>query len=636
MDTLAAVRVEDEEVLTATHQLLTDLHAEGRIDGFRIDHPDGLANPRQYFADLQRLTGGCWVVIEKILEADETLPDDFECAGTTGYDAMLRVGGLFQDSAGLPRLNVLWDRISGSSDWFNSTLAVAKKQVVRNMLFTEITRLTSIAVAICDGDIRLRDHTRRQLGDAISALLREMDRYRAYVEPGRVAAPKERQVILEAAERAREDLPPNKYDTLDLIVAFACGDPGTGDENQGAETLPAPGEVTVEFGDETPSIARLRAEFMIRFAQTCGPVMAKSKEDTAFYRWNRFIGVNEVGSEPTVVGVTPDAFHDFCQGISQKWPATMTTLSTHDTKRSIDVRSRLSALTEFPKDWEHCVAQLRVASAAHLGELVDGAMELFLWQTLAGTWRLEGTRSGTTPISEERLAAYLTKAMREAKQHTSWTEIDEAYEEAVQALAAHALADEDCRQALDTFAEVVAESVRNNALGQRLIQLTMPGVPDVYQGCELVDLSLVDPDNRRPVDFDARRGMLASLATSPPDSLDSEALMITTRALRLRRDHPEAFRGPDAEYQPIATTTGHVVSFARRSVGQDNPVAITIATRLPSQVSAGWDEHRIILPEGTFQDLLTGRIITGGDTLLADILIELPVALLVPSPEDVT
>ncbi|GAB3811361.1 malto-oligosyltrehalose synthase [Tessaracoccus terricola] len=649
VDTLAAVRVEDESVFEASHRLLADLHSEGLIDGFRIDHPDGLANPRQYFADLQGLTGGCWVVVEKILEADETLPTGFECDGTTGYDALLRICGLFQDAAGLPRLNALWERVSGSSEWFGSVLTQAKQEVVRSILFAEVNRLTSIAVAICDGDIRLRDHTRRQLRNAIRRLLVEMDRYRAYVEPGQPAAEAEREVVAEAADRARATLAPDELDTLDLVVALACGDPGTGDEGRGAETLPEPGHgpVTTELPDESPDVLELRAEFMVRFAQTCGPVMAKSKEDTAFYRWNRFIGVNEVGSEPTMVGITPDGFHDFCSTLTEQWPATMTTLSTHDTKRSADVRARLSTLTEYPKEWESCVTELRAATEEQRAEPLDGATEMFVWQTLAGTWRLPGSAAGTAPISEERLRDYLTKALREAKSHTTWTEPNTAYEDTVIGLALHALSDDACAAALDAFTEAVAPSVRANVLGQALLQLTMPGVPDVYQGCELVDLSLVDPDNRRAVDYALRRDLLAALKADPAApstadrvgrpapvsrSLDTEKLLVTTRALRLRAEHPDAFRGAGAEYRPVATTSGHAVAFARAEAGAERVTAITVATRLPSQLGEqGWAEHAIILPEGRFRDVLSGREVEGGQALLADVLTDLPVALLVPA-----
>lgn len=630
VDTLAAIRVEDQDVFDASHALLIRLYEEGLIDGFRIDHPDGLATPRGYLQKLQRATGGCWVVVEKILEPHETLPAGSRCAGTTGYDALLRVAGLFHDPAQLPRLDELWERVAPGEGWFTASLLRAKEEVVRTMLFAEVNRLVSIAVAICDSDVRLRDHTRRQLDRAIRALLIHMDRYRAYVEPGLPAPDAERQVIVDAADRARADLDEDEQATLDLIVALACGDTGVAGTG-GAESLPpvATHPVTTELPDAQQDIAELRAEFMVRFAQTCGPVMAKSKEDTAFYRWSRFIGVNEVGSEPTLVGVSVDDFHSFGEQLTTDWPATMTTLSTHDTKRSEDVRARLAALLEHAKDWDACVTELRAATDGQR-HAVDGPTELLLWQTLAATWRLPGTLAGAAPITAERLDAYLTKAMREAKQHTTWTAPDQAYEQAVLDLAHLALTDERCVAALDAFTAVTQESVRCAVLGAKLLQLTMPGVPDVYQGCEVVDLSLVDPDNRRPVDYVHRADLLAAVDASRQQSLDAEKLLVTSRALRLRRDHPDAFRGETATYAPVPSTSGHAVAFAR-GIRDDGVTAVTVATRLPTALAerGGWSEHQLILPDGHYTDALTGREVEGGAVALADVLADLPVALLV-------
>ena len=630
VDTLAAIRVEDQSVFDSSHALLLRLFDEGLIDGFRIDHPDGLATPRGYLQKLHRATGGCWVVVEKILEPHETLPAGSRCAGTTGYDALLRVDGLFHDPAQLPRLNDLWERVAGNEGWFGAMLLRAKDEVVRTMLFAEVNRLVSIAVAVCEADVRLRDHTRRQLDRAIRALLVSMDRYRAYVEPGLPAPPEERAVILEAADRARPQLDDDEQATLDLIVALACGDTAPGVPG-GAEDLPTVGSgaVTTELPAQGHGVAELRAEFMVRFAQTCGPVMAKSKEDTAFYRWNRFVGVNEVGSEPTLVGVSVDAFHSFCEDLSGTWPSTMTTLSTHDTKRSEDVRARLAALLEHAKEWEACVAELRSATELQRHD-VDGATELLLWQTLAATWRLPGTTAGAAPITADRLDGYLTKAMREAKVHTTWSSPDAAYEQAVLGLAHTVLADERCGAALDAFTATVAESVRCVVLGAKLIQLAMPGVPDVYQGCEVVDLSLVDPDNRRAVDYIARADLLAAVDGSAQQSLDAEKLLVTSRVLRLRRDLPDAFRGESATYSPVPSTSGHAVAFAR-GVRDGGVAAVAVATRLPALLAerGGWGEHQVILPDVPFVDALTGREFPGGSTSLAEVLATLPVALLV-------
>ena len=629
VDTLAAIRVEDPAIFEATHRKLLQLFHDGLIDGFRIDHIDGLANPRQYLADLQRATGGCWVVAEKILEYDEELPADFECAGTTGYDSLLRVAGLFHVPGSVPRLTDLWERLSGSGEGFASTVLNAKRTVVKESLFTELNRLVNIAMAICEDDIRLRDYTRRQLSHAISGLLYQFSRYRAYVEPGRVNPESEREIITEAAARAREYLTADELDALDFVVALALGETGEQDMG-GADTLPAPSQILNQLPGRAHEFLDLRSEFMVRFAQTCGPVMAKSKEDTAFYRWNRFIGVNEVGSDPNIIGINQDDFHGFSRALAADWPTAMTTLSTHDTKRSEDVRARLAVLTEYPREWEQCVNELRTATAESRPVLLDGGTELFLWQTLAATWTRPGTAAGAEVISADRLTKYLTKAIREAKLHTSWTTPDEAYEEAVLEFATACLANPEVAAALDAFTELTFQSVRANVLGQKLIQLTMPGVPDLYQGCEVVDLSLVDPDNRRPIDYYRRAGVLGSLMMNPPADLDAEKLLVTSRALLLRRDHPEAFRGPDADYRPVSLNTGHAVVFERGYKDSETPVAIAVATRVQSGLDeTGWGDAELVLPNLRFLDVLSGQEYPGGATPLADILATLPVALLV-------
>ncbi|WP_257479013.1 malto-oligosyltrehalose synthase [Acidipropionibacterium jensenii] len=624
VDTLAAIRVENDDVFQASHAKLIELYRDHMIDGFRIDHPDGLANPRKYLEDLRRATDGAWVVVEKILEPSETLPTDLACAGTTGYDSLLRVDGLFSEATGLPELDHIWEALAGTDEdpapSFSSTVQRAKQEVISEMLFTEVNRLTSLAVSVCADDIMLRDHTRRHLRRAITALLSAMDRYRAYIEPGIAAPDAEKAVIGRAAERARRGLDADESDTLDLVASLACGTVG-----------PA----------RDPYAQAERDEFITRFAQTCGPVMAKSKEDTAFYRYTRYTGVNEVGSDPDLVGISLDDFHDFAGKLGRTWPTTMTTLSTHDTKRSADVRARLSVLLEYPKQWEMTVAGLERFARPWRDERVDGAMANLLWQTLVGAWRLPGTRAGAEPISSERLSGYLTKAMREAKLHTNWTEPDDDYETAVQELAAACLEDKTVTALLDEFTWHTFAAQRAAILGRKLIQLTMPGVPDCYQGCDLVDLSLVDPDNRRPVDLDYRAELLSRLAPGSSDALsgvdeaeklDAEKLLLTSSALRLRKSHPSAFRGDDADYRPVATTTGHAVAFARLERGADEVTSITVATRLAGVLAErhGWADHKVVLPAGRFREVFTGRELSGGQLSLAELMTTLPVALLVP------
>jgi (1->4)-alpha-D-glucan 1-alpha-D-glucosylmutase len=605
VDTLAAVRVEDPAVFDATHALLIELVDAGALDGLRIDHPDGLHDPRGYLRRLAERSGGSWVVVEKILEGAEELPDDWRCAGTTGYDALLRVGGLFVDPAGAAPLTSLLHEITGDATEYEAVVEQAKREVVEHGLYAEVHRLTDLLVRVCQDDVRLRDHTARGLAECLVELLVAFDRYRAYVVPGEPAPASSAAALEQAADRARAHLPEERWDTLDtvrdLLLGREAGSAGRIDE-------------------------AARAEAVVRFQQTCGPVMAKAVEDTTFYRWLRLASLNEVGGDPLHFGVSPEELHGFSARMLRDWPVSMTTLSTHDTKRSEDVRARLAVLSELPAEWAEAVRAWRGLAAAYRVALVDGATEYLIWQTLVGTWGAEG------PIGADRLLPYLQKAVREAKRHTTWTSPDADYEDAVRAFALGVLADADVLAAVSGFcAERVDAPSRVGVLGQKLVQLTMPGVPDVYQGTELVDLSLVDPDNRRPVSFAERRERLARLdGGARPVDLSDEKLLVTAAGLRLRREHPEWFVGEDAVYVPLPTSTGNAVAFARGSVS-DGPQVVTLATRLPVSLArlGGWREHNVALPDGAWRDLLTGRDVGAGPTALADVLNDLPVALLV-------
>ena len=610
VDTLAAVRVELPGVFDATHQTLLRLQGEGVIDGYRIDHPDGLSDPRGYLRDLERATGGAWTVVEKILEGEEQLPGDFPCAGTTGYDALWRVGGLFHDPHGVIGLTHLWQRRTGDLRPFEEVAEESTDLIISTSLWAEIERLTTLIHRICQEDIRLRDTTRRNIQKVVLALLGAMDRYRAYIVPGEPASGAERAVIEQAAARARARLGEDEdlVTTLETVVAMVCGD---------------------EVGSAGRTRSLERDEVVVRFAQTCGPVHAKGLEDTAFYRYTRFLAVNEVGADPDRIGVEADELHDHALSMTRTRPDAMTTLSTHDTKRSEDVRARLAVLTEQPMEWALVVQDLDRATAAHRGDRVDGAIELLLWQTLAACWELPG--SAAAPLSAERLEGYLLKAMREAKSRTTWTEQDPEYEQQVLTLGRTALHSPEVAEILTDWTRRTAAAQRSVILGQKLVQLTMPGVPDVYQGNESVDLSLVDPDNRRPVDHAAHATRLARMIDGAgPDGLGDEKLWLTHRALVLRRERPELFQGREAAYHPLASTTGHAVAFGRAS--GDGPIeAVTVVTRLAHGLAqrGGWGESWISLPPGRWRDLLGGAEVEGGQLALSALLDDWPVALLV-------
>lgn len=613
VDTLAAIRVEDPEVFDATHDLLLALLAEGSLHGFRIDHPDGLADPRGYVRRLHERTGGAWVVVEKITEGTERLPDDWPCAGTTGYDALLRVGGLFLDPSGAAPLSALLTEVTGDSRSFGAVVEEAKREVVEHGLYAEVHRLTELLRDVCTRDVRLRDHTERALRECLVELLVAVDRYRAYVVPGEPADAVAVEAVESAAGRARAHLPEERHETLAVVVDLLLG-----------REVGSAGRV------DDPE----RHEVVVRFQQTCGPVMAKGVEDTAFYRWFRLASLNEVGGDPDRLGVVPEEFHAYCAQQVRDWPVAMTTLSTHDTKRSEDVRARLAVLSEVPLEWAEQLRGWREAAAPHRSGLLDPATEHLVWQTLVGTW---GSDRAGEPIAAQRLLDYLTKATREAKLHTSWTAVDTAYEGAVAHFVQGVLGDEALLGRLAAFDERIAPAVRVGVLGQKLVQLTMPGVPDVYQGTECVDLSLVDPDNRRPVDYGERRARLAHLDSGGrPRDLHDEKLLVTSRALRLRRDRPGAFTGAGTTYTAVATSTGSALAFGRGSGGDGGggePEVVVVATRLQVALErhGGWGRHTVALPAGRWREELTGAEVDGGTRLIAEVLPELPVALLVRS-----
>lgn len=590
--TLAAVRVEDPEVFDTTHALLVDLVRSGALDGLRIDHPDGLADPRGYLARLADATGDAWVVAEKILEGHEQLPEDWRCAGTTGYDTLLRVGGVFVDPSCRQPLTTLAQQLTGDRRDLDELVEESKRLVVEHVQAAEVNRLLRLLG-------RLLDDEEAALRRALSALLVGMDRYRAYIVPGEPAAPEQVEVVEQACQRARASLAAADHATLGRIRDLVVG------------AGPQPRD---------PDAA---GELMVRFQQTCGPVMAKAIEDTAFYRYVRLTGLNEVGGDPAHIGVSTAELHDFAEGLLAAWPTTMTTLSTHDTKRSEDVRARLAVLSESPHEWGLWLDQARELAAPYRSERLDAATEYLLWQTAVGAW----------PIATERLQGYAQKAIREAKSHTTWTEPDEAYEEAVRQFVDGLTGDTAIARHLQSWLDQNAEPARAAVLGQKLLQLLAPGVPDVYQGTEMIDLSLVDPDNRRLVDFAERRRRLAALdgGTAPTD-LSDEKLLVTSRALRLRREHPEWFTGEDAVYQPVACTCAHAAAFGRGDARGVQVVAV--ATRLAAGLSrqGGWGAHRLAVPEGRWRDLLTGRQVVSPDhhgVHVADLLDAMPVALLV-------
>ncbi len=569
INTLAGLRVEDPAVFDATHELVLQLVRDGAVDGLRIDHPDGLADPRGYLDRLAAASGNRWTVVEKILEPGEELPEGWATAGTTGYDALTEVDRVLIDPAGEPALTALDTELAGHAVDYAELVRSCKREVTDGMLGSEVARLVRVIGELPGVD-------RAQQTEALAELLATFGVYRSYLPDGR-----EHLDQAVAAVRARR---PDLVPAVDALYGV---------------------------------LSQAGTEAATRFEQTSGPVMAKGVEDSAYYRWARFVALNEVGGDPAHLGGTVADFHAAQEHRLAVKPQAMTTLSTHDTKRSEDVRARLAVLAELPSEW---AALVRGWLARH--PLADRPMAHLVWQNLIGAW----------PLSRERAHAYVEKAAREAGTSTTWTDPDEAFEAQLHALVDAAFDDPTTTAEIEAFVARIAPLGWSNSLAQKLLQLTMPGVPDVYQGTELYDFSLVDPDNRRPVDYELRRRLLADLDAGAVPAVDDSGaakLLVTSRALRARRDRPELFGG----YAPLTVTGSaaeHLVAHDRGAPEQDG--VVVVATRLPARLAlTGWGDTALQLPTGAWRDLLTGeRFVSDVAGIAADVLLaRLPVALLV-------
>ena len=564
INTLAGLRTEDPEVFEATHRLVVALVASGAVDGLRIDHPDGLADPKGYLDRLAEATGAPWTVVEKILEPGEELPEGWACAGTTGYDALAEVDGVLVDPAGEAALTALDTELAGSPVDYAQLVHDCKREITDGMLGSEVARLVRVI-----GELPGVDPAQQR--EALAELLAWFPVYRSYLPDGREH--------LDATVAAVRDRRPDLVPAVDALH---------------------------------PVLAQAGTEAATRFEQTTGPVMAKGVEDTAYYRWARFVVLNEVGGDPAHFGRTVEEFHAAQQHRLAVKPRSMTALSTHDTKRSEDTRARLAVLAELPTEWAGLV---RGWLARH--RLADRPLASQVWQNLVGAW----------PLSRERAHAYAEKAAREAGLSTRWTDVDAEFEAALHAVVDAAYDDPATSAEIAAFVDRIAPLGWSNSLAQKLLQLTMPGVPDVYQGTELWDHSLVDPDNRRPVDHDLRRRLLAELDGGTVPAVDASGaakLLVVSRALRARRDSPELFTG----WEPVGTTG----PAADHLVAADRGGAVPVVTRLPAGLAAsGWGDTALRLPTGAWQDLLTGErvVSTAEGARAADVLARLPVALLV-------
>jgi (1->4)-alpha-D-glucan 1-alpha-D-glucosylmutase len=584
VNTLAGIRVELPEVLEASHVEILRWVREGIADGIRVDHPDGLADPGGYLDALAAATDNAPVWVEKILEGDEQLPAFWATAGTTGYDALGDIDRLLVDPAGRAALDQLDARLRGRDkpmDW-PTLIHGTKRAVADGILRSEVLRLerelpesdpsTSSGSATSSGTGTSSGSGSTVLSptaDALAELLACFPVYRSYLPVGE-------EHLVEAARLARE-FRPDLTDAVDALLPI-LSDP----------TQPA----------------------AIRFQQTSGMVMAKGVEDTAFYRYNRLSSLTEVGGDPAEFSIGVREFHRRQLDRQAALPASLTTLTTHDTKRGEDTRARISVLSEIPDRWAATLTRLR-----ELAPLNDAVLADLLWESIVGAW----------PASRERLHDYAMKAAREAGSSTKWTAPNEEFESAMHAMVDSAFDNADVAQTIAAFVAEIEQAGWSNSLTAKLIQLTAPGVPDVYQGSELWETSLVDPDNRREVDFDLRRAMLRNIDDGLPaiDETGAAKLLITTRALHLRRDRSELF----TRYAPLPV----LGESARHAVAFDRGGAIAVGTRLSLGLAElGWGDTELVLPGHPLVDVVTGRTFEGGPQLLADLLSTYPVALLAP------
>ena len=551
---LAGLRQEDRAVFDATHVEVKRWVDEGLVDGVRIDHPDGLSDPAGYLAWLRELVGPqAWIVIEKILAADEALEPTLPVAGTTGYDALREIGGVFIDAGGAGPLTALFESSGVSYDEMPELARRLKAKAVTDTLGSEQRRLCRV---IGSDDARLPD--------AVAALISHIRVYRF------------------------------DYPSLSSVLPVAL-----------AETADESPELAEPLAIIASALA-VSTEATVRFNQLCGAATAKSMEDCLFYRDARLVSLNEVGGEPQHFGVSVAEFHQRAAVRTRLWPQSMVTLSTHDTKRSEDVRARIGVLSQVPSLWAELVGKWVLAAPPP-----DAATGLFLWQNIFGVWPADGV---VTDELRDRLHTYAEKAIREAAAHTSWDDPDAEFETAVHAWL-DAVLDGPAAAEMTSLVTRLDEHARSDALGQKLLALTVPGVPDVYQGTELWEDSLVDPDNRRPVDYKARREALSTL--------NHPKIRVVTAALRLRRDRPDSFT--DGGYTPVLATgpaAEHAVAFRR---GADVLAAVTRhSVRL---AETGWGETALALPDGVWTDRIGGGRFSD-KVLAADLFADLPVVLL--------
>ncbi len=593
--TLAAVRVEDEDVFKDSHALVRSWLKHGWVDALRVDHPDGLRDPGQYLQRLREKAPTAWIVVEKILEPEEMLPPSWPVAGTTGYDFLNIVNGVLVDPDGEKPLTEFYQQFTSEPVDYGALVREKKRLVLSRLLVAEMNRLTGLFTQIAERHLAPGESNIESLRQVLTELVVNLPAYRTYIraDEGTVAK-SDTGLVKAAAAGARRHQPGLNPKHLQLLCHV----------------------LLLKFDGE------LEREFIARFQQLTGSAMAKGVEDSAFYCFNRLMSLNDVGCDPAKFGVGLEQFHEFCARQQSRHPNAMVATSTHDTKRSEDVRARINLLSEIPGQWEQTVKRWTLMNERHRrDDLPDRNMEYLFYQTLVGAW----------PCSVERLQAYIEKASCEAGQRTSWTQRNADYDQALRSFVAGALSDAAFISEINRFLQPLAEAGYVNSISQTLLKLTAPGVPDNYQGCELWDLSLVDPDNRRPVDFEIRQRLLAEASTLTVEDIwlrrDSglPKLWMIRKVLHFRKQHPALFDG-SSRYHPLNASgekAGHVIAFMRGNG------SISVAPRFWLKLGGDWADTALRLPEGRWRNELTGEDIEGDAVLISMLLRKFPAALLV-------
>ena len=663
---LAAIRVELPAVFRETHQFILGLVAAGAITGLRIDHPDGLYDPRGYFLALQReraeqlAAGGragdapegtgrpLYLIAEKILGKGERLPAGWAIHGTTGYEFLNLAGGLFVDAANARAMTAAYIACTGERTPYADVVYQSKKLILEVSMSSELSVLGHALGRLAQRSRDSRDLPRKSLTDALREVIANFPLYRTYVEAATMeVALQDRACVEVAVAFAKRRNPATSGALFDFVRdVLLLRAPDTADE----------------------AYRRDQRAFIQKFQQLTAPVMAKGVEDTAFYRYYRLVSLNEVGGDPEQFGVPVDEFHRRCRARLDSWPDTLSTTSTHDTKRGEDVRARIHVLSEVPGAWRAAVRRWQRWNRRHTS-LVDGQRapsrndEYLLYQTLIGAWPLEAPSEGSRLRFTARVQAYMAKASKEAKVHTSWINPNEAYDSALERFIARVLDPAVSSRFLSDFAALHAPLAglgMVNSLAQTVLKVTAPGVPDFYQGSELWELSLVDPDNRRPVDFTGRTralaclgaraatGQLLALARELVESWADGRIKLYTilRALGSRRSAPDLFRA--GAYVPLRTGgrhAAHVCAFARTDAGR---AVVVVVPRLTGRLTdygarlplgpAVWADTHVVLPEAladrAWVDVFTGAALPGRSShscqgpALADLLASFPVAML--------